>query len=119
MIKQNSNIHNNLCSVTFYLPKEAVEAASEVCLVGDFNAWDLETPIQMKKTNDGAFQIKLKLERGRDYHFRYLIDNIRWENDWYADRYELSPIFKGIENLVVCLTDKLDQSRSFGKRGLP
>ncbi len=106
MIKQNSNIHNNLCSVTFQLPKEAVEGASKVCLVGDFNEWDLENPILMKKTKDGSFQVKIKLARGRDYHFRYLIDTTRWVNDWNADRYELSPVFGGIENSVVCLTEK-------------
>lgn len=105
MIKQNSNTKNNLCVVTFQLPKEAVEGAKEVYLMGDFNQWDLENPIQMKKIKEGAFQIKLKLERGRDYHFRYLIDQIRWENDWSADRYEYSPVFQDVENSVVCLSD--------------
>ena len=33
------------------------------------------------------FRITMKLEAGKEYRFRYLIDGSRWENDWSADRY--------------------------------
>lgn len=75
------------CRVTFTLPKAATAEAQGVALVGDFNNWDREaTP--MKRLKDGSFSITLDLQRDREYRFRYLIDGNRWENDWYADRYE-------------------------------
>jgi hypothetical protein len=27
---------------------------------------------------------------GRAYRFRYLLDGVRWENDWHADDYVLN-----------------------------
>ncbi len=92
---------NNKCDVTFNLPAKAVGKAKKVELLGDFNNWDEENPIAMKKQKNGSFQVKVKLERGRDYQFRYRIDGEKWENDWKADRYEASPL--GVENSVVCL----------------
>ncbi|MBT8229732.1 MAG: isoamylase early set domain-containing protein [Bacteroidia bacterium] len=92
---------NNKCNVTFSLPAKAVNSAKKVALVGDFNNWDVDDPISLKKQKNGSFQVKLKLERGQDYQFRYLIDNTKWENDWEADKYETTPL--GVDNSVVCL----------------
>jgi 1,4-alpha-glucan branching enzyme len=75
------------CRVTFTLPKEAAAEAQSVALVGDFNNWDREAA-PMKRLKDGSFSITLELQRDREYRFRYLIDDSRWENDWHADRYE-------------------------------
>jgi len=85
--------------VTFALPKEAVNGAKKVVVVGDFNNWDREG-INMSSQN-GHYQTTLELNAGR-YEFRYLIDKDRWENDWNADAYVSSP-FTGIENSVVTL----------------
>jgi 1,4-alpha-glucan branching enzyme len=75
------------CRVTFKLPSQAAAQASEVNLVGEFNSWDRQsTP--MRKLKDGTFSVTVKLETGKAYRFRYLIDATRWENDWRADRYE-------------------------------
>ena len=74
------------CNVTFQLPKEAAPEASNITLVGDFNSWDLNgTPL--KKLKNGNFKVTLKLSRGNEYKYRYLIDSNRWENDWCADDY--------------------------------
>ena len=92
------------CNVTFNLSKEAVGEAKKVSLVGDFNDWDIKNPLAMKRQKNGSFQVRVTLKAGQDYHFRYLIDNEKWENDWSADRYESSPLYANVENSVVCLS---------------
>jgi 1,4-alpha-glucan branching enzyme len=86
------------CKVTFRLPRIAAPGAKAVCIVGDFNGWSIYAD-PMKKLKSGDFTITLELEPGREYQFRYLIDEQRWENDWNADRYEKSPY--GTDNSVV------------------
>ena len=89
------------CKVTFRLPEAAVGSAKSVCVVGDFNNWSIhEHP--MKKGRNGDYAITLELEKGREYHFRYLIDETVWENDWCADKYVRSP-YGDAENSVVIL----------------
>ena len=43
----------------------------------------------------------MTLEAGQRYQFRYLLDGVRWENDWDADGYAPNP-FNG-ENSVLDL----------------
>jgi hypothetical protein len=50
------------CKVTFKLPKETVEKAHRVCVVGDFNSWDNNFTL-MKKLRNGDFSVTLNLER--------------------------------------------------------
>lgn len=73
-------------NVTFELPKEAAAEAAKVTLVGEFNDWN-ETATELKKLKSGTFKTTIKLESGKDYQFRYLIDGKVWENDWAADAY--------------------------------
>lgn len=91
-----------ICKVTFKLPKEAVENAKKVCIVGDFNQWDKETNA-LKRNKNGSYTITLDLEVGSDYQFRYLLDDTTWINDWDADRYEFNPV-GNCENSVVALS---------------
>ena len=88
-----------LCKVTFTHPKEAVGSARTVHIAGDFNNWDTHTT-PMKKKRNGAFSTAVSLETGREYQFRYVIDETNWENDWEADRYVASGV-AGTENSVV------------------
>ncbi len=89
----------DLCKVTFTLLKEAVKSAKRVYIVGEFNDWNIyATP--MKKQKNGAFTVTLNLEKGREYQFRYLIDEMVWENDWHADRYAPTP-FGDCDNSIV------------------
>lgn len=89
-----------VCKAKFTLPKRAVGFAKRVNLVGDFNDWSADaTP--MKRLRDGSFTVVLDLEQGRDYEFRYLIDGIRWENDWNADRYVRSPLADCDNSVIV------------------
>ncbi|TSA56889.1 MAG: glycoside hydrolase [Planctomycetaceae bacterium] len=89
----------SICKVTFRLPREAAGEAKTVHVVGEFNNWDVyATP--MKCLKNGSFTVTINLEQGREYQFRYLIDETSWENDWDADKY-LPSHFGNCENSVV------------------
>jgi 1,4-alpha-glucan branching enzyme len=100
-LKKTYSKTGSTCIVSFELSADASRDANEVYLVGDFNNWNKSDPDkQMKKNQDGSFSIKVPLERDHEYQFRYLIDGIRWENDWAADRYVGTP-YSAQENSVV------------------
>ncbi len=83
--------------VTFTLPKEAVENAETVALLGDFNNW--EKAVSLKKQKDGSFSAAVELEKGRSYEYRFLINGEKWENAWNAETYKPTPF--GVFNSVV------------------
>jgi hypothetical protein len=83
--------------VTFTLPKEAVENAETVAVLGDFNNW--QNGESLKKQKDGSFKASIELEKGRSYEYRFLIDGTKWENDWNAEAYK--PTAFGEYNSVV------------------
>lgn len=85
------------CKVTFSLPAEV--EARQVNLVGDFNNWD-ESGTPMKRQKDGSFSVALELEKGREYQFRYLVNQVAWHNDWAADKYVPNP-FYGDNSVVI------------------
>ncbi len=90
----------NVSRVTFSLPKAAAPDAKSVYIVGDFNNWNIHaTP--MKKLRRGDYTIKLDLESEREYQFRYLIDELKWENDWKADKYVKSPYGDSDNSVVI------------------
>lgn len=86
------------CKVTFSLPSTAAPGANVVKLVGDFNDWNAAKGVPMVLKND-EYSIIIELETNREYQFRYLIDNEKWENDWQADEYMRTPF--GCDNSVV------------------
>jgi len=88
-----------ICKVTFKLPGEMIPEAKVAHIVGEFNSWDIYAN-PMKKLKDGSFTATLDLEQGREFQFRYLIDETDWKNDEAADRYERTP-FGNDENSVV------------------
>lgn len=100
MLKKQYLKNKSICKVTFSLPLEAVTTAKEVKLLGDFNSWDENAAIGMKASKTD-FSATVELEAGRQYEFRYLVDNQSWENDWEADAYVPTPF--GVYNSVVVL----------------
>jgi 1,4-alpha-glucan branching enzyme len=88
------------CKVTFRLPKDAAPDAQKVTIAGDFNGWDKENAL-MTRFNTGDFVVSLELEQGKEYRYRYFIDGVRWENDWYADKYV--PNAYGCDDSVVII----------------
>ena len=100
-IKRQYLKSKNICKVTFKFPKEMAESASTVHLVGDFNNWDVNAS-PMKKLKDGSFTANIDLERGREYQFRYFIDQESWQNDSEADKYTPSA-YGDAENSVIVI----------------
>jgi len=90
-------LKNGACKVTFVLPSDA--GAEEVHLCGDFNDWS-PTATPMTRRKDGSFGATVVLEPGRAYRFRYLLDGVRWENDWAADVYVPND-YGGDDSVVV------------------
>ncbi len=88
------------CKVTFRLPKEAAKTVKKVNIVGEFNNWSKEaTP--MKRLKNGAFVATMELDPDREYEYRYLLDDEKWENDWQADKYVPTPFGNGDNSVVV------------------
>ena len=98
MIKKQFLKSKPVCKATFTFPAEAAPEAKTVEVVGDFNNWNTQEAVTMKKQKD-VFKAVVELETGKEYQFRYLIDGQAWENDWEADAYVSTPY--GVENSVV------------------
>lgn len=83
--------------VTFELN---IAQANKVQLVAEFNDWQ---PLDMRFIKkDKTYRAKVRLPKGQQFHFRYLIDDEIWENDHQADAY--IPNDFGSENSVVNTT---------------
>lgn len=90
------------CTVTITLPAEAAQGAQSVVILGDFNGWNPANGVAMKTKRDGSFEGKVKLETGKSYEFRLLLDGSRWENVLDVDAYVPSP-YAGVNNCVIHL----------------
>ena len=89
------------CTVTFSVSKEAAHGAEHVTIAGDFNNWS-STDTPLTKDKSGTFSTKIKLESGKEYQFRYLLDGKHWENDWAADKYIPAPFSHTDNSVVIC-----------------
>ena len=90
-----------VCQVLFTLPESYFDEAKKIAVVGDFNDWNHEKHF-MRKTKDGRFQRKVELPVGKEYQFRYLIDDSNWDNEWEADGFVETP-YEEIYNSMVKL----------------
>lgn len=100
-IKKQYLKNKSICKVTFIVPATIGAKATKVNLAGDFNNWD-EKALPMKKLKNGLFKTTIELETGKQYEFRYLIDNKRWVNDDGADSYSFSE-YGNCDNSVVTI----------------
>lgn len=73
--------------VTFTLSAEVVGEATSGLLMGEFNNWDYNEGIELKKQKDGSMKAVASLEPGMRYEYRYLLNDGRWVNDHSADHY--------------------------------
>ncbi len=103
MLKKSFSKAKPVCKVTFSLPLEAAKGGKEVRILGDFNGWSWEKGYAMK-AGKTEFSTEVELASGKEYEFRYLIDNHIWENDWKADNYV--PTSTGVYNSVVSLIEE-------------
>lgn len=88
-----------VCKVTLSLQNEELYTADKVAVLGEFNNWDFQQEIPMKKLKDGTFKTTIDLEIGHEYQFRYLVDGQKWVNDADADKYV--PTGLGVEDNSV------------------
>lgn len=73
------------CKVTFRLPKKIAHGAHRVAIAGEFNDWQPQT-ILMKPLKNGDFTATVMLEPGREYQYRYVVDERHWLTDSGADK---------------------------------
>jgi len=74
-----------------------ISDVKKVQLVAEFNDW---RPIDMKfNKKDKVYRTRVRLPKDKDFHFRYLINEDKWENDNHADAYIQNSF--GSDNSVV------------------
>lgn len=73
------------CKVTFRLNKKAVQGAHRVAIAGEFNDWQTQTTL-MKPLKNGDFMATVLLKPGREYQYRYVVDEQHWMTDSGADK---------------------------------
>ncbi|GIV31417.1 MAG: hypothetical protein KatS3mg029_0768 [Saprospiraceae bacterium] len=100
MLKKNFSKSKPVAKVQFTLPAEAAQGAKDVRVLGDFNDWSWENGYKMELRKN-EYIVEVELPVGKEYQFRYLIDNHIWENDWQADAYV--PTAFGAYNSVLSL----------------
>ena len=91
--------HKQTRRVTFLLPAAVAAGATTVAVAGTFNDWSVDHD-PLTRLENGDFALELELEAGKEYAFRFVIDGVRWENAWNADKYVWSD-FAHCENSVV------------------
>ena len=92
--------------VTFTLSENIVSNATSGVLVGDFNNWNPEQGVELKKQKDGSMKTTLALEAGKTYQYRYLLNDGRWVNDSNADAYAYAHEFF-IDNCVITVPEEV------------
>ena len=85
MIKKNYTKTGKSCRVTFRHTPE--DQPQRIQLLGEFNEWGSSSEDLLVKRKDGSFSITLSLDAGKNYRFRYLLDNTQWTNESNADDY--------------------------------
>jgi 1,4-alpha-glucan branching enzyme len=52
-----------------------------VALVGDWNRWDPEAQKLRDPDGDGVWELEVRLKRGQEQRYQFLIDGERWVAD--------------------------------------
>lgn len=85
--------------ITFTVSAEIADNATSGILLGDFNNWEFEKGIALKKQKDGSLKTTVVLESGT-YQYRYFLSDGRWVNDGNADAYVYSEEFF-VDNCLI------------------
>ncbi|MEO5943536.1 MAG: hypothetical protein ABIP30_07450 [Ferruginibacter sp.] len=104
--------------ITFTLPAEALAEATGALLLGDFNDWNTEKGIALKKQKDGSLKVVTELEAGKTYQYRFLLNDGRWVNDYNAENYAPVSGFH-IENSMITVAEVLDAAPKPKKETAP
>lgn len=82
MLKKKYFKTKNEAEITFEFSRSDVK---KVELLAEFNEWK---PIAMTYSKASkAFRTKVRLPKESSFAFRYLLDDVEWENDYQADQY--------------------------------
>ncbi|MFZ1289468.1 MAG: isoamylase early set domain-containing protein [Melioribacteraceae bacterium] len=74
-----------ICKVTFKVPAEIGINHKKANILGSFNNWDYNSLRMKKLVKDGSFSIVIDLEVGKEYEFKYYLDDSIWLNEKDAD----------------------------------
>lgn len=96
--------------VTFTLSADVVGNATTALLLGEFNNWDANNGITLKKQKDGSLKATADLQPGI-YQYRYLLNDGRWVNDASADRYVQANGFSA-ENCVITVAEVVEEEKA-------
>ncbi len=66
--------------VEVHLVLEAPTART-VSVVGDWNAWDPDTHRLVDSDGDGKWEITIRVERGGEYRYQFIVDEENWISD--------------------------------------
>ena len=86
--------------VTFTLSSDAVAEATSGLLLGEFNNWDYNNGISLKKQKNGSMKATANLDAGKTYQYRYLLNDGRWVNDQNAEQFIYAEGFH-VENCII------------------
>jgi hypothetical protein len=92
---------DDICEVTFNFKNHDGEIKT-VKLLGEFNNWDNNCN-PMKKRNHTEFSQKIKLAKGKEYQFRYLVNEIWWEDEPETDKFVPNGLEIGEYNSLIQL----------------
>jgi 1,4-alpha-glucan branching enzyme len=88
------------CKVTFSMDDQPKDSVKAVHVVGEFNNGSISAN-PMKRLQKGGFSTNLELEKGKEYQFRYLLDNTHWDNDPKADKSVPTPFGDSFNSVIV------------------
>lgn len=99
IVKHYFKKKEDLCKVTFNWIKNG-EMIKTIRILGDFNHWNRNC-VPMKEYSRGRFSQSIILQSGKTYQFRYLINDLLWEDIPGADGYILNGIDTGDFNSLI------------------
>lgn len=99
-IKKQYSKKKSVCKVIFTVPESECAEVKKVHVVGEFNNWSTSaTP--MKRSKNGVFSVSVDLKQGKEYQFRYLLDDHLWTNDTEADKSAGTPYGDAVNSVIV------------------
>jgi len=89
-----------VCKVTFRIPPEIGVNHKKANVLGSFNDWNKVSHRMKKLVKDASFSLTVDLEVGKEYEFKYLLDDTVWINDNDAEK-QVETHFGDSSNSVI------------------
>lgn len=100
MVTQKYIKSRKVYQLTFAVPPSELPAPAVKSLVvaGTFNGWS-HSAHPFKQTKSGLFKATVELDSPGLHHYRYLLNDKMWVNDWHAEAYERND--HGEDNCII------------------